>query len=121
MVVAEIVTASVAVFFAISLIMLSGVSDQVMQRESVMCGYKINAGGRLKAFAVEDMLRSCQPVGQLSGFAKISAPESAGIITKSVIPFMPVGRKISELVAVRTEIPRFRNQFHFGKHRIVAQ
>src|SRR5262249_26057285 len=50
----------------------------------------------------------------------VAAPEAADVVAKAVVPFVPTGRKVAELIAVRPDVPRFGDEDQVPEMRVVT-
>ena len=95
--------------FAIGLVVLALVGDEVGQRQAVMRGDEIDACGSSAApCAAEDVGRAGEPGRQRADHAAVAAPEAADIVAETVVPFQERRREIAELVAARRRCPTAR-------------
>src|SRR5207253_1401465 len=62
---------------------------------------------------------STKPRSQGAG-GRIALPKRPCRVTEFVVPLGPPGRKAPDLVATRSAIPWFRNQFHRAEHRVLT-
>src|SRR5262245_9950769 len=108
---AEIGIASVAIVLAIGFIVLFVVADQVLQSETIMRGNKIDAGPRTPAAVTEDVGRARHARGEIGDETLVTLPKAPHRVAVLPIPLGPARRKIAQLIATRTEIPRLGNQF----------
>src|SRR6185436_13280265 len=115
---AAIVGFAVAVVFAVGLVVLFVVADEVVQRESVVRGDEIDACRR--APALEQVARSRQPRRQLADDAAVPLPVRAYGVAILAVPFRPARGEISDLIAVLTEVPRLGDQLDVRELRILA-
>ena len=107
---AEVGIASVAIILAIGLIVLFIVADQVLQCETIMRGNKIYARPGTPAAVAEDVGRARHARGEIGDETLVTLPKAPHCVAVLPIPLRPARRKIAQLVAVRTEIPRLGNQ-----------
>src|SRR5215813_5563217 len=68
---------------------------------------------------VEDVAGSTEARRERAG-RSVAFPEGARGITEFVVPLCPAWRKAADLVAARTAIPRFGDQFDSAEHGILA-
>src|SRR5205085_4947820 len=69
-----IVVGSVAIVFAVGLVVLAVITHQVMEREAIVSGHKIDAGGGVAAIALVEVARPGEPVAELGKLAIIALP-----------------------------------------------
>src|SRR4051812_13146579 len=85
-----------------------------------MGGDKIDARPWLTPALVEEIARSRDPFCEIRQHAGIALPEGPHRVAKFVVPFRPSRRKSANLIAPRTDVPRFSNQLDARKHRVLA-
>ena len=115
----NIIGAPIAIVLAVCLIMLVVVADQILQREAIMSGDKVDARPWLAASATEDVSRCGKTRGEIGEPAPIPFPESPYCIAELVVPFCPARRKPADLIAAPPQIPRFRDHFDGRQHGIL--
>src|SRR5438477_381809 len=93
---------------------------KVLQSKTVMNGDEIDACPGTPTAPVEDVGRSSHARRQIGDETLISPPKSSDSVAVVCVPLGPAWREVAELVAVRTEIPRFRNQLYPGQNRVLT-
>ena len=107
-----IVVMTVAVAFAIGLIMPPVVGDHVSKGQSIVGREEVHASGaRAEHIGGSRYPRRKRGTSNLA----VAAPEPPDIVAEAVVPFEPAGRKLTEAIAARTDIPGL------GNHYSVAQ
>src|SRR4051812_32132669 len=101
---------AIAIFLAIRLVVLAVIGDDVIQCEAVMRGDEIHRRPGLAAALVEKVCRGGDAGRKFRELALVPAPERPHGIAISVVPFGPPGRKVTDLVAARTAVPRLGNE-----------
>src|SRR5580704_18985517 len=114
-----IVRTAVFVSFAVGLVVLLVIADQVVERKTVVRGDEVYAGPGFPPVSVEDVSGGAQ-TGCHSAGGVLPLPESAYCVAEFVIPFGPARRKFADLITARAAIPRFGDQFDSAQHRILA-
>ncbi len=109
---AQVVSMAVVVVLEIRLVVAIVVAHQIAQREAVVRGHEIDAGGGLAAVVAEHVAGSGKALGEFADFARIAAPERTHRIAIAVIPLGPAGRKAAQLVAAETDIPGLGDHLH---------
>ena len=99
--------------------MLLVVRDQIMQRESVMCRYEINARMGTAAAAFVEVAAPRQAVRRLGDLSSVAFPISPDRVAIFAVPFGPAGRKVPDLVAAFPQVPWFSDEFYLREHRIL--
>ena len=118
-IVAIILAMAVLIFLAIDLVVPFTVADQIIEREAVVTGHKIDARGRTTSVAFENIAGTMQAPRELGQHAGITAPEAAHGVTIAIVPFTPTGRKAPQLIASRADVPRLRNQLDARQRRVL--
>src|SRR5580704_129600 len=119
-IVAVIVVGAVAVVLAVRLIVLGVVAEEVVERETVMHRDVIDAGALDAPVMVEEIGRAGHTAGDFADQAAFAAPIAAQRAAIAVVPFRPLRRKTSDLVAAHAEIPGFGDQLDGSQHRVLA-
>ena len=112
---------SVAVAFAVRLIVLVVVADQILQRETVMRGNEVDARPGTAATITEDVGRARHPRRHVGDEASIAFPEAPHDIAILAVPLGPTRREITELIAARANVPGFADQLNIGQLGILAE
>ena len=89
--------------------MLLIVADQIVQRETIVRGDKIDAGVRASPVVLVQVGASAEPVRHLADASLIAFPKTANRVAVFSVPFRPRRRKIPDLIAALADVPRFRN------------
>ena len=110
---------AVAVVFAVGLVMLMIVTDQITQAKTIMRRYKINAGPDITVVVIKDIAGTGNAAGKLADLIFVAFPKTADNIAVFVIPFRPARRESPDLITADADIPRLGNQFDFFQHRIL--
>src|ERR671923_2426937 len=97
---------AVAVFFAVGFVMLVVVAHQIVQCEAVVSGYEVDACIGKSAIARIEIARTGQTESQRAHLPGISLAEAPHRIAIGGIPFGPKNRKIADLIASRSKVPR---------------
>ena len=110
---AKIIVRAVPIIFAVRLVMLLVVGDQIHQREAVVTGDKVNRS-RCAAPRIE-VRRSGQAQRHVADLIRIAAQETAHGIAIFAVPFRPaaIRRERADLIQA-AGVPRLGNQFAFA-------
>ena len=111
--------AAVAVAFAVRLIVLGRVGDDIGEREAVVRGDEIDRSRRRAEAGREDVGRAGEARRQLADASRLAAPEPAHRVAIVVVPFAPAGRELPETIAARPDIPRLGNELQLAQHGIL--
>src|SRR5258707_15152118 len=84
---------SVAIVFAVRFIVLVVVGDQVVQREAIVNGNKIDTGPRRFALMLIQIRTAGKTIGKLRQDTVVSLPIAAGTVSGFPLPFRPRRRK----------------------------
>src|SRR5207253_3178686 len=101
-----VIVGAVAVVLAVGLVVLVVVGDEVIEVESIVRGNEIDTGPGPAAALIEDVAGSGDAPREFCHGALVALPERAHGIAEFVVPFRPAGRKVGNLVAAGTDIPR---------------
>src|SRR5258707_6437763 len=110
---------SVAIVFAVRFIVLVVVGDQVVQREAIVNGNKIDTGPRRFALMLIQIRTAGKTIGKLRQDTVVSLPIAADTVSVFPVPFRPRHRKLANHVTTFAEVPGFRDEFHLRKNRIL--
>src|SRR5215469_415811 len=114
-----VVGVPIPIFLAVRLVVTIVVGDEVIEREAVMGGDEVDAGPGLAAAVVENVARSAKARSDRAGW-RLAAPKVAYDVAELVVPLRPARREAADLIASRTAIPRFGDQFYSAQLRILA-
>src|SRR5262245_10867779 len=117
---AVVVVGTVAIVFAIGLIVLGLVADQIGKREAVMHRDVIYAGARIAAIVAVQIRGGRHAGTHVTDQAAASGPVAAERAPVTVVPLRPSGRKGAGLVAIWPKVPRLGDQFDAGQNRVLA-
>ena len=112
---------SVGIVFAIGLIVLFVVGNEVPQSEAVVTGYEIDAVKR-RASVVLIEIRTAGHTGRHErNHVGVALHETPHVVPKLAVPFRPAApiRKSSDLVK-SGGVPGFSNELRIGKDRIAS-
>src|ERR1700733_12690953 len=105
----SIVGFAVAILFAVFFVVPIVVTNQVIQREAVMGGQKIDARVRLAAARFIQVRAARQPRCKLRQALVRAAPIIPHAVAIATVPFRPQHRKIADLVDASAQSPRLGN------------
>src|SRR4030095_1791672 len=104
---ASIVVCPVTVAFAVGLVMLFIVRNEIVESKSVVTCYEVHACLCFALFVAIDLVPAKQPVRETAQRAMVTAEEAPYVITKVSIPLLPaVSNKTANLVQ-SGGVPRF--------------
>src|SRR5262249_20268690 len=113
-----IVVRAVAIAFAIGLVVLAVVGDQIVERETVVAGDEIHALLRVALLMSIDLRTAHQAIREPGNSACVAAKEAAKIVAEASIPLAPtVAQKTSHLINPR-RVPRLRDKLGAHQPRI---
>ncbi len=118
---AVVVVGAVTVLLAVRLVVLLAVAHEVGEGETVVHGRVIDAGARAAAVVMEKVLRGRHAAGDVADEVAGARPVAAQRAAVAIVPLRPGGRKMSDLVAARAEIPWLGDQLDAGKDRILPE
>src|ERR1043165_3259162 len=90
---------AVAIVFAVGLVVLVIVTDQILKRETVMAGDEVDAGVGGPAGLLVEVGETGQARGELRCRAAVPLPEAAHVVPVAAIPFRPQHGEVADLVA----------------------
>jgi hypothetical protein len=111
--------AAVAVAFAVRLVVLGRVGDDIGEREAVVRGDEIDRSRGRPDAGCEDVGRAREARRQLADASRVAAPEPARRVAIAVVPFTPSGRERAETIAARPDIPRLGDELQLAQHGIL--
>ena len=101
---------SVAVVFAVRLVVLVVVGDEIVQGEAIVGRDEVDRGPGFAATLGEQVGGRSKARGKLRQFSLITPPVGPDRVPISIVPFGPARREPADLVAARSQIPRFGDQ-----------
>src|SRR6516165_8786342 len=112
------IVGAVAVFFAVGLVVLLVVGNQVIQGKSVVTGHEVDALFGLALLVTIHFMAAEQAIGEMPHCPWFGAKETAHIIAKPPIPFFPaVSNKTAYLIQAGG-VPRFGDEPGTGQSRV---
>ena len=112
-----VVVGPVAIVFAVGLVVLVGVGDDIGEGEAVVGDDVVDAlGGRRRVG--EDVARAGDAGREFAAGVRLAAPKMAHGVAEAVVPLAPAVGKIAEPIAFRPEIPRLGDQLGLRQDRI---
>src|ERR1041385_4014450 len=115
----KIVLLAVLTVLAVGLVVFIVVTDEIVERKSIVRREKIDAGEGRTSTGLIKIGAAGESKTHFTDLAFIAAPETARRIAVFAVPFTPQHRKISELITALGHVPRFGDQFHLRDHRIL--
>ncbi len=95
---AEIIVSTVLIIFAVGLVMFFVVADQIVQREAVVGGDKIDAGVRLPPALAIKIAAARQAISHAADLAGVALPKTPHGVAVDAVPFRPEHREIADLI-----------------------
>ena len=109
---------SVAVSFAVRLVVLAVVGDQIVERKPVVAGHEIDALLGFTLFSLVNVRAPRQPERQGTDGSIIPFEEGPDIVAKPPVPFLPaVADKTADLVEAG-RVPGLGDQLDIGEDRV---
>ena len=105
--------------FAVGLVVLRAVADEVAQREAVVAGDKVDARVWAPPALRVEVAAAGQAAGELRHLPAVAAPELAHRVAVAAVPLGPAGREVAHLVSALAEVPGFGNQLHLRQHGVL--
>lgn len=106
----QVVRVAISVAFPVRQVVFLVVTDEIVEGESIVRGDEVHTGCGSSPIVGEKLLTPGDPRSKVSHDIDVSFPEPPNIVPKLSIQLAPVVGKISDLVAVRTEVPGFGDQ-----------
>ena len=117
-VVGIVVVASVAVLFAVFVVVLSVVADNVVHREAVVASNIVYRVAGLLSVVQVQVAGTGDARGRRRRSVFVSANKAAHVVPKAVVPFRPAASgKVSHLVAA-ARVPRLGDDFCVCQNRV---
>src|SRR5207249_4284226 len=95
------------------------VTEEVVQRESVVCGDEVYARARTTAIMLIEIGAAGESICHFADAALVASPKTAHRVAKFSVPLRPNRREISNLIAAFADVPRFRDQFYLRNNRVL--
>src|SRR4029077_2532837 len=115
----EVVVGTVAVVFAVRLVVLVLVTRPISEREAVVHGDVVDACARTAAVMLEVLSGSGHAMRDVADDALLTAPEASHRLAVAVIPFRPSGREGADLVAAIADVPGLGDELDVAQHRVL--
>src|SRR6056297_1121962 len=114
-----VVICAVLVVFTVGFIMFFIVGDQILQREAIVGGDKVDAGeGETAGILVE--IRATGKAGcKLAECFITSRPEVAYTVAVTAVPLAPHRRKVANLITTFANVPGLGDQLDLADHRVL--
>jgi hypothetical protein len=114
----SIVVRPVAVIFAVCFVVFGVIRDEVIEGETVMARYKINALLGLAFLMTVNRRAASQPVSKVSNRMLFPAKKTPDIISKSPVPLLPtISDETADLVK-SGRVPGLGDELGPGKLRV---
>src|SRR5215217_303885 len=114
-----VVIVSITVAFAIGLVVLLIVAPQIPQCESIVGGDHVQRRLRGASCRPVNILAAAETLRKRCCRCGIPAPEAPYLVPIAAVEFSPRPGKSTNLVAIRTDIPWFRDHLHVSQHRVL--
>src|SRR5208337_4549734 len=111
---------AVAVLLAVGLVMLVVVRDKVFEREAVVAGDEVDAGGWGAPGLLVEVARAGQAGGELGDRTAVALPEPPHVVAVLAVPLGPEHREVAHLVSARAHIPWLGDQLHLREDRVLV-
>ena len=110
---------AVAILFAVGLVVLFVVADQIVQGKAVVSGDEINARVGQPAVVAVQIARSGQAKAEAADLSGVAFPKAPHGVAIGRVPFGPQNRKVADLITARSEIPWLGDQFDLRNDRVL--
>src|SRR5690349_7642645 len=114
----EVVVRPVRVAFAVRLVVLGAVRDQIAQREAVMTGHKVDALLRLPFLVPEHIWAAKRSLRQQPYRPAVAFDKAADIVAKPPVPLLPAVADKGPHLIEAGGVPRLGDQFGAGEDGI---
>src|SRR6476661_3954532 len=114
-----IIIGAVPIVFAVRLVMLGVVADQVLQSETVVRSDEVHACIGTPPTSGIKIAGSGNAVCQLADDAAVALPVGAQSIAIFVVPLSPAHWEFPDLISTFAEIPWFGDKLHLRENRIL--
>ena len=104
----------------VRLVVLFVVGHEIAQGEAVVGDDKVDGGHRLAAGRPVEVGGTGQSGGEVGERGELAAPEIAHRVAVPAVPFGPQRREATDLVAVRTHVPRLRDELDLRDHGVLV-
>ena len=111
---------AVAIVFAVGLVVVVVVGDEVVQREAVVAGDEIDAGVRPAAAPFIEIAGAAEARGEFGDHAAVALPEPADRVAVAAVPFRPQRREIADLIAALAQVPGLGDQLDLRDDRVLV-
>src|SRR5215467_14516838 len=122
---AEILIRPVAVAFAVNLVVLAIEGYQIVECETVVTGYEIDALLRLTLFARVDVRTPRQAEGHARGRSIIGFKKSPAVVAEAAVPFLPAIANSDQFYigedGIGFDVPEDRRRGHRAALRVAGQ
>jgi hypothetical protein len=115
-----IVVGPVAVLFSIGVVVLVVVADQVVEREPIVRGDEIDAGGGMAAVPLVEVARTREAIAELGELPVVALPVPPRHVAVAAVPLGPQRRKFSHLVTAFANVPGLGDELDLRDHRILV-
>src|SRR3954447_11264160 len=116
---AVVVAGAVAVVFAVGLVVLFVIAEQVGERETVVNGDVVDAGPGGAIVVVEQVGGGGHTAGYLADQAAFAAPVAPHRAAIAVVPFRPLRGERADLIAAEAKVPRLGDELDRCQHRVL--
>ena len=116
---AVVIVGSVTVVFGVGLVVLAAVAHEIGEREAVVHRNVVDAGARRAPIAIEQIARAGHARRDFAD-QRLARPITPQRVAETVVPLRPLRRKAAKPIAVRTDIPRLRDELEIGEQRLLT-
>ena len=114
-----VVIRAVLVVFAVGLVVLLVVGDQVAQREAVVGDDEVDRRDRATTGVGVQIAGSRETRSEFAQRGRFTAPEVAHRVAVATVPFRPQRGEVADLVATVAKVPGLGNELDLGDHRVL--
>ena len=98
-----------AIVFAVIQIVLMVVANKILQRESVVTRYEVDARRRTSVPRRKQVMAATEPLRELALGHRLASPKVAHRVPKLPVPLAPRSREVPELIPALAQVPRLSN------------
>ena len=115
-----VVVCAIRAALEVCLVVLFVVRDEVAQREAIVGNDEVDGRHWLATRRPVQVGGASQAGGEVGERGEFAAPEVAHRIAVPAVPLGPQGREAADLVAVRTHVPRLRDELDLRDHGVLV-
>jgi hypothetical protein len=106
------VALAVRAAFAVGVVVLVVVGDEVVEREAVVGGHEVHAGRGLAAVVLVEVRAAGEAGRELAERLWLAAPVVTHGVAVLAVPLRPQRGEVADLVAALADVPRLGDQLH---------